>query len=83
MRFPADASCSGDAAFMIENVSGREVEHMKAVCSRCPVRNGCLDDAYEREERGEVVFGVRGGLLPFQRHRSRAAARKAARQAAW
>ena len=49
----------------------------KAVCEACPVRQECLDDAIEQNER----FGIRGGLsykerLRYKRERERGQLRK-------
>jgi len=34
-----------------------------AVCARCPVRDECLDDAVDRDDR----HGIRGGMTPAGR----------------
>lgn len=40
-------------------------DEARAICSTCPVRLECLEDAMETKER----FGMRGGLTPIERRR--------------
>ena len=51
-----------------------QVEHAKALCRTCPVREGCLAGAIERQEPwgvwgGEVFVG--GQVVPTKRGRGR------------
>lgn len=48
------------------------VKEAKAVCAMCPVRAECLEDAIASEIQQaswERVFGVRGGMAPWERAR--------------
>ena len=43
----------------------------RMICSMCPVRDLCLAHAMEREQRGDALLGVWGGLSRIQRRRLR------------
>jgi WhiB family redox-sensing transcriptional regulator len=45
-------------------------------CHACPVRDECLTDAYETDDR----WAVRGGLTPAQRETGRRRAKRVAAQ---
>lgn len=49
-----------------QDVAADAVAQAKRVCAACPVRAACRDSAL-REERGELGFGVWGGMDPAQR----------------
>lgn len=53
----------GDLA---HDVVAENVAQAKAVCGSCPIRAACRDAAL-REERGEMGFGVWGGMDPAER----------------
>lgn len=40
----------------------------RAICTGCPVREACLEDAMSTDE-WFAVFGMRGGLNPTQREK--------------
>lgn len=45
---------------------GGSTREAKKICSRCPVRTECLQDALDR---GDVDYGIIGGLTPRERRR--------------
>lgn len=49
-----------------EDVAAEAVTQAKRICVMCPVRATCRDAAL-REERGELGFGVWGGMDPAER----------------
>jgi len=54
--------------------SPADVEHAKALCADCPVRDACLDGALERREPWGVWGGqllVQGVVVPRKRPRGR------------
>ncbi|MBB4931798.1 WhiB family redox-sensing transcriptional regulator [Lipingzhangella halophila] len=82
-----DAQCRGEDLTLFFGPDGerqpeREARELKAkeICSQCPVRTLCRDDAIARKD----LWGVRGGLAPEEltaerkRRMRRAAAGRAA-----
>jgi WhiB family redox-sensing transcriptional regulator len=88
----ARAACQGQdpALWFPEDHKGPSpatVAEALTICSACPVRAQCLDDALATEggRRPASRYGIRGGLTGGQRHeeyrrRTRRATRKAAIQ---
>lgn len=60
------------------------VNEAKEICSRCPVRQACLEDAMKAEGGAghSNRHGIRGGLTPTQRHRLYEELRRRAKAAA-
>lgn len=64
-----DANCRGESLMLFFGPDGerqpeREARERKAkeICSQCPARTLCKDDAIARKD----LWGVRGGLSPDQ-----------------
>lgn len=62
-----DAVCAQTDPEAFYPEKGGSTREAKRVCMFCPVREACLQDAFDREES----FGVWGGLSPGERHRLR------------
>lgn len=56
------------AGIRFVGASGRgDSKSAKAVCSLCPVRSECLEDALAFEAQAHVPYGVRGGMSATER----------------
>lgn len=63
----ADALCSQVDPDLFFPERGASLKDAKAICAKCPVRDTCLSEALEGEER----FGVWGGLSEYERRKLR------------
>lgn len=66
----ADALCSQVDPDLFFPERGASPKDAKAVCAKCPVRDSCLSEALDGEER----HGVWGGLSERERRKRRLAA---------
>jgi WhiB family transcriptional regulator, redox-sensing transcriptional regulator len=78
----ADGACmhADPDLFFPVSATGRALEQIaqaKALCARCPVRQECLDFAYEHD----VIHGIWGGTTPEDRQQARLRARRPDREA--
>jgi len=73
------AACAGVDVALFFPEEGENPTQALAVCAACPVRDHCLREALERDER----HGVWGGLTPRQRHRLRYGQRLSLRERPW
>lgn len=64
MSWRARALCAEVGGDVFFPEKGEPAGDAKAVCARCPVQGECLWDALER---GDVTYGVLGGMSPQER----------------
>jgi WhiB family redox-sensing transcriptional regulator len=73
-RSPRDLPCHVHDPDLWFAESADQLERAKALCTSCPVRNGCLAGALRRNEPcgvwgGEIL--LHGRVIPFKRGRGR------------
>jgi hypothetical protein len=69
-NWQARAACAGTDPDMWDPADRKESDACKAICSRCPVREACLEDALRAEGGASDSYrtGVRGGKSPDERY---------------
>jgi len=65
MRWTLRAACRGQDVELFYSNEPSNVQRALKMCSNCPVRRDCIDDAVSRGE----WFGVWGGLKEGRRRR--------------
>lgn len=66
------AACSANPDAMFPRNTAREITAAKAICARCPVWAECLASTLRAEAglgRRDDVWGIAGGLRPYERWR--------------